>query len=111
MNSIILKSLRICCKDQSEWSEIVPAIVMSYRASTTTCLGFSPFKVLYGMKMRTPIDTSLINDMRTSSNIDAYLQQMLPKIELTRQIARENTNKCNDRTQFYYDRDSAYRRM
>ena len=108
MNSIILKSLRIYCKNQSDWSELIPAILWSYRASTTISLGFSPFEVLFGRKMRTPIDTSLINDLRTSPNIDAYLQQMLPKIELTRQIARENINHCNDRTQFYYNRDTAY---
>ena len=108
MNSIILKSLRIYCQNQSDWSGLIPAISWSYRASTTTSLGFSPFEVLYGRKMRTPIDTSLINDIRTSPNIDAYLQQMLPKIELTRQIARENIEQCNDRTQFYYNQDSAY---
>jgi len=108
MNSIILKSLRIYCKNQSDWSEILPAILMSYRASTTTSLGFSPFEVLFGKKMRTPIDTSLINDLRTAPNIDAYVQQMLLKIEHTRQIARGNTDTCNDRTQFYYNRDSAY---
>ena len=108
MNSIILKSLRIYCKNQSDWSEILPAILMFYRASTTTSLGFSPFEVLFGRKMRTPIDTSLINDLRTAPNIDAYVQQMLPKIELTRQIARENTDTCKNRTRFYYNRDSAY---
>ena len=108
INSIILKFLRIYCKNQSDWSEILPAILMSYRASTTTSLGFSPFDVLFGRKLRTPIDTSLINDLRTAPNIDAYMQQMLPKIEFTRQIARENTDTCNNRTQFYYNIDSAY---
>jgi len=57
--------------------------------------------------MRTPIDTLLINNFRTSPDIDAYMQQMLPKIELTRKIARDNIHDCNDRTQFYYNRDTA----
>jgi len=54
--------------------------------------------------MRTPIDTSILNDVRTSPNIDAYLQQMIPKIELTREIAQQNIQDCNKSTQFYYNR-------
>ena len=108
MNSIILKSLRIYCKDQSDWSHLIPAIAWSYRASTTTSHGFSPFEVLFGNKMRTPIDTSILNDIRTSPNIDVYLQHMIPKIELTREIAKQNIHDCNTTTQFYYDRNAAY---
>ena len=33
---------------------------------------------------------------------------MLPKIELTRKIARDNIHDYNDRTQFYYNRDTTY---
>jgi len=73
---------------------------MFYRASTTTSLGLSFFEVLFGKNIRTPIDTSLINDLHTAPNIDAYVQQILPKIELTKQIARENTDLCHDCTQF-----------
>jgi len=58
--------------------------------------------------MRTPIDTSIINDISTSPNIEAYLQQMLPKIELTREIAKQNMRDCDKVTQFYYDRNAAY---
>lgn len=108
MNSIILKSLRIYCTNQSEWSDLIPAICWSYRASTTTSHGFSPFEVLFGKPMRTPIDTSILNDVRTSPNIDAYLQQMIPKIELTREIAQQNIQDCNKSTQFYYNRQTAY---
>jgi len=57
--------------------------------------------------MRTPIDTSILNDVRTSPNIDVYLQHMLPKIELTRDIAKQNMYDCNDDTQFYCDRNTA----
>ena len=35
-NSNILKSLRIYCKKESDWSNLLPAISWSYRASTTT---------------------------------------------------------------------------
>jgi len=104
MNSIILKSLRIYCKNQSDRSNLIPAISWSYRASTTTSGGFSPFEVLFGKKMRTPIDTSILNDVRTSPNIDVHT---LPKIELTREIAKQNMHHCNDDTQ-YYDRNTHY---
>ena len=60
--------------------------------------------------MRTPIDTSIINDVRTSPNIDVYLQNLIPKIELTPEIAKQNISDCNKTMQFYRDRDSAYPR-
>jgi len=60
--------------------------------------------------MRTPIDTSIINDVRTSPNIDLYLQNMIPKIELTHEIAKQNISDCNKSTQLYHDGDSAYSR-
>lgn len=110
MNSIILKSLRIYCKDQFQWSAFLPAIAWAYRASTTTSHNFSPFEVLFGTKMRAPIDTSILNDVRTSPNIDIYLQHMIPKIEMTREIAKRNMRDCNENTQFYYDRNAAYPR-
>ena len=34
---------------------------------------------------------------------------MLPKIELTREIAKQNMHDCNKITQFYYDENAAYR--
>ena len=108
MNSIILKSLRIYCEKQSDWSDLLPAISLSYRASTTTSHKYSPFEVLFGQKMRTPIDTSILNDIRTTPNTDTYLQHMIPKIELTREIATQNIEDCNSDTQFYYDRNAAY---
>jgi len=97
-------------QNQYEWSNLIPVISWSYRASTTISHGFSPFEVLFGKKMRTPIDPSILNDVRTSTNIDVYLQHMLPKIQLTRDIAKQNMHDCNDDTQFYYDRNTAYPR-
>ena len=108
MNSIILKSLRIYCKDQTQWSAFLPAIAWAYGASTTTSHKFSPFEILFGTKMRAPIDTSVLNDVRTSPNIDVYLQHMIPKIEMTREIAKQHMRDCNTNTQFYYDRNAAY---
>jgi len=100
--------MRIYCTRESDWSNLLPAIAMSHRASTTTSHGFSPFEVLFGTKMRTPIDTSIIIDVRTSPSIDIYLQHMLPKIELTREIAKQNIRDRNKGTQFYYDRKAAF---
>ena len=38
------------------------------------------------------------------------MQNLIPKIELTREIAKQNISDCNKSTQFYHDRDSAYPR-
>jgi len=37
-----------------------------------------------------------------------YTYNTIPKIELTREIAKQNIHDCNTTTQFYYDRNAAY---
>jgi hypothetical protein len=107
-NSTILKALRIYCTKETDWPQYITPILYSYRASIVTSTGFSPYFVLYGKHMRMPIDTSIINDIVTTPDVDTFVRELLPKIEVTREVAKENTRDCHDVSKFYYDRNSAY---
>ena len=39
--------------------------------------------------MRLPIDTSVLAEIDTKSDVVTYVQKLLPKIEATREIARQ----------------------
>jgi len=49
----------------------------------------SPFEVLFSRPMRLPIDTSVLAEIDTKSDVVTYVQKLLPKIEATREIARQ----------------------
>jgi len=106
--STILKTIRLYCKNDSDWSSYVDSVLLSYRALKTTSTHLSPYEVLFARQMRLPIDTTVIKDLDTSPDVDTYLQHILPKIELSRTIAKENHVLANEESKLYYDKNARY---
>jgi len=52
MNQTLIKSLRLECKNQTEWADRIASVLFSYRASVATPLGISPYFALYGRHER-----------------------------------------------------------
>ena len=92
MNSTILKSLRFYCENQEQWNEFLPSIMDAYRATPSFySTQFSPFKMLLGKDMTLPQDVEV--QQRSPSKIrsvEEYMEKLIPKIELMRNIARKN---------------------
>jgi len=106
--SSILKTFRMYCNSNNDWSSKIDAVLLSYRALKTTITNLSPFEVLFSQQMRLPIDTSVLKELDVSPDVDTYVQKMLKKIELTREIAKSAHHDANERSKFFYDRDAAY---
>ena len=102
-NSSLLKSLRALTQDQHKWSEFLPAVALSYRASVTTSHGYSPFEVLYGKPMRLVIDTSIIHEVNTTPDVGEYLERLIPRVQAIRETAKANNSAASERAKFYYD--------
>jgi hypothetical protein len=102
-NSCLLRSLRVLTENQSNWSSLLPAVALSHRATVTTSNGFSPFELMYGQPMRLPIDTSIINDVNTTPDVDAYMRELIEKIQVTREAALSNNASASERAKFYHD--------
>ena len=109
MNSFIVKSLRSYVRpDQSDWPAILPGIMMAYRhtpASRST--EFSPFYLLFGQAMNTPLDTeirSTLPDVSTQFRPD--IKAILDNVKLSRDIATENIERNQQKNKLYYDRNT-----
>ena len=106
--SSILKTFRLYCTDDSDWSKYIDCVLLSYRALNTTVTHLSPFEVLFSKPMRLPIDTSVLDEIETNPDVDTYVQKLLPRIETTREIARQCHVEAKEEAKFYYDKNAAY---
>jgi transposase InsO family protein len=88
---IIHKSLRLVCKDQSQWSEHVQSIAYSYRATSTTSVGLSPFHIVFGKSMVLPLDLSAGAPEVLVHSAEAYSEEIGPKLAILHQIAQQNS--------------------
>jgi transposase InsO family protein len=93
----IHKSLRILCTEQADWSKHLQAIAMAYRATATTNTGLSPHDVILGTPMPVALDWGLLVEDSTTPSADAYMADILPKIEAFREIATENARDSAER--------------
>jgi len=68
MNGCIVQSLRLYCEKESNWRKFIPSVLMTYRGCRTKGNKFSPFFILHGVEMLTPLDTSIVNDLDTKKS-------------------------------------------
>ena len=108
MNSVILQAIRSYAKDQQDdWVNILPGIMMAYRATPATqSTEFSPFFLLFGREMCLPIDTSLIPKEHLAQDNKIFLSRILQNLERTRKIASENIESAQQRNKQRYDKTS-----
>ena len=89
---------------------MLPCILMAYRK--TECIkptGFSPFQMLFGQEMRSPLDVTLDVDpvsKRLSSNAEVYVQKLKKRIDLTLKIAKDCVETAQDKHKQQHDKRS-----
>ena len=108
-NAEILKCLRSYCEKQEDWVDYLPSIAAAYRATPSiSSTEMSPFMVMYGRTMRLPLDVNLTppEEDKRFKDANAYIKNMLPKIEALREIARQNVEAHQEKYKKTYDRDA-----
>ena len=106
-NSTLWTALKTYCTDQNCWDEYLPSILAAYRATPSIySTHYSPFYVLYGREMRLPLDLDLIPKPTKSKNIDAYIEKMVEKLKVVRDIAKQNIEHHNKLSKSQYDKNA-----
>ena len=104
-NSFISQTLRACVnKEQSNWHDILPGVMMAFRLTPAKSTLFSPYKMLFGREMNLPFDTSVspLSNMGQDSN--KYFQEILRQLKITEEIAEENVRQSQIEYKKYYDK-------
>jgi len=97
MNDIILQRLRIHCQGLRDWPKMLAVIASACREATLPSRGVSPFKILYGVEMRLPVETALgkllAAHVRPSDNVDAMSKQLTLMRAQVQQLAQESRER------------------
>lgn len=106
MNSVIGATLRAYTdENQSIWPDIIPSIMMSYRAfPSTQSTKHSPFFLLYGMECNLPIDTALLPQNSLTKTTDQHMQTVHKNLITARTLAKENQLAAQEKNSSTHDR-------
>ncbi|GBO34796.1 Transposon Ty3-I Gag-Pol polyprotein [Araneus ventricosus] len=72
--------------EQRNWDTILPFVTFAYNSAKQDTTGFSPFFLVHGRDIVTPLDVILPHD--TENHADNYVQQMITRAEEARQLAK-----------------------
>ncbi|XP_069128992.1 uncharacterized protein [Argopecten irradians] len=108
MNDSIATSLRSYCNEkQSNWHDILPSIMLSYRAvPSTQSTQFSPYFLLFGRECRLPIDTVLTPTTTVGKSAESHLAKIIENHETFRQLAKDNVRKAQAKYKKQHDKNA-----
>ncbi|GBM53839.1 Retrovirus-related Pol polyprotein from transposon 297 [Araneus ventricosus] len=72
--------------EQRNWDTILPFVTFAYNSAKQDTTGFSPFFLVHGRDIETPLDVILPHD--TENHADNYVQQLITRAEEARQLAK-----------------------
>ena len=107
-NRTILKCLRAYCTKQNEWDKYLQSIMYGYRATVSTSSTLhSPYKMLFGRDMILPVDIELGQVTSTGSvQADEYVKDLVEKLKVIHEVARNNEREYQETYKKRYDKDS-----
>ena len=106
LNSVITQTLRTYIdENHNTWPHLLPAVAMAYRLTPSTRASqFSPFYLLFGQEMRTPLDASL-PDISIETKTNDNLKEAIDRLKLFRSIASQNIRDTKSTEKANHDKN------
>ncbi|UYV81241.1 hypothetical protein LAZ67_20000442, partial [Cordylochernes scorpioides] len=86
---------------QKDWDVILPYVTIAYNTEKQDTTGFTPFKLIHGREAETTVDTLFPNPHEDLQ--EDYSQKIASRVEETRQLARLETLKAQEKDKARYD--------
>src|SRR6218665_2709550 len=103
--SSLWQSLRTYCLTQKDWDKYLSTILYAHRATpSASSTQFSPAFLLYGREMKLALENALVPVKTGKITADAYIKELLPKLEIARDIAKSNIESAQQRYKAQYDK-------
>ena len=97
----MFKSILAKCETEKlDWACQVPYILFVLRQLPHSDSGFSPFDLVYGRSVRTPLDAlyhGLIESPSVNLNVSEWLEVLCDRLSLVRDAAMDNASKNKDK--------------
>ena len=98
----------------NNWDSFIPYLLFAYREVPQASTGFSPFELLYGRKVRGPLDLvfeSWTEQESQDDNVLQYVMDMRNRLNEMSELAKEHLNVEQKKQKTYYDKNSRERRL
>ena len=111
-----LKNLlkKFCLESESDWDEGLDQLLFLIREVPCESLGVSPFQMLFGRKVRGPLEVikdKLLNSELEEITLGDYLKKLKSNMDKIHAFALTNLAKHQDDMKFRYDRKAKVRKF
>ena len=99
LNSTFAQTLRMYCeKDQSNWPELLPSVMMSFRISPATeSIALSPYRMVFGREM------NLVPKHTMSLDAKHHFEELIERLKMAKDIAVSNMKAAQEKLKNYHD--------
>ena len=105
--------MRAYCEENSnDWDKGIPLLLFASREVPVESLGFSPFELVYGHKVRGPLyimHESFLSEEKTSDNVVNYVFEFQNRLIETFDLAQINLRNAQSKMKTWYDKKSRER--
>lgn len=96
-------------KNQQDWDNWVPYVLMAYRFNTHRSTGYSPFFLLYGRDPVLPFD-DILRPVAIKYDIDHnYVSELMNRLNNAYVTVRQNLSECKEKQAIQYNKTSKNR--
>lgn len=103
---------KITLEGNKDWDKLLPYLLFAYREVPQASTGFSPFELLYGHRVRGPLDIlneSWQSSRRSDESIVSHILSMHAKLEQMQEMASTNLGEAQDKQKRWYDKNARNR--
>ena len=100
-----------CAEYEKDWDEGVHLLLFAARESVQESLGFSPFELVFGHRVRGPLQLLKEKWLTTDSELNLldYVSSFKTKLARAGEIARDNLKDSQAKMKRWYDKDARNR--
>ena len=107
LNRTILMMLSIVLEKQSNWDKYLPYVMFAYRSSVHKTTGYTPFQLMFGREVKLPVDVMFGRPNVNFSHSSEYIKELHSVLESSFKLAREVTQRKQERQKDHYDVQSS----
>ena len=78
--------------------------MMAFRNAQSATTGFTPYELVFGRAMRTPLDTALIPKENLTRSAQEHMQNLIDSVKITNMLVKSNRFSAQARQKKQYDR-------
>lgn len=107
---------RLCAESPKSWHRYLPAVLFAYRSATQESSGYSPFELVFGRKIRGPMEIlkAYWGKEKQESEVKTvykYVLDLETKLEETCKLAHEELIKARESQKRHFDKKAKNRTL